>query len=89
MRRIVTNRTWRRVVPLALVASLVLGGCDDEEEKPPEVIVEVEKDTKVTVKRKEEMIIVAEFALFTGVIVWALFGFGATRRWSAGSSENG
>ncbi len=81
-----------RALPLALAATLALGGCDDEEEKPPEVVVEVEKGTEVTVKIRErdtdEMIVVGELALFVVVIVWALFGPGATRRREMPLSEN-
>ncbi|MGI9421553.1 MAG: hypothetical protein ACR2RA_27305 [Geminicoccaceae bacterium] len=73
-------------MPFALAALLVLGGCDDDEDKPPEVIVEVEQGTQVTVKHKDkdadEMIVIGELALFTVVIAWALFGPGATRRYS-------
>ena len=82
---------WR-TLPLTLAAALVLGGCDDEEEeKAPEVVVTVERGTEVTVKHKgeDEMIIVGELALFTTVIIWALFGAGATRRRDEALSENG
>lgn len=86
MRRIVANWTLRGAMPFALAALLVLGGCDDDEDKPPEVIVEVEQGTQVTVKHKDkdadEMIVIGELALFTVVIAWALFGPGATRRYS-------
>ncbi len=84
------NWIWRRALPLVLAAVFVLGGCDDEEEKRPEVIVEVEEGTDVTVKtrNKEEMIVVGELALFALVIAWALFGPGATRRREMPISEN-
>lgn len=85
------KQTLGRALPLALAALLVLGGCDDEEEKRPEVIVEVDDGTDVTIKVREkdanEMIVVGELALFTVVIVWALFGPGATRRFR-GSAES-
>lgn len=84
MRRIVVAFTWRRAVPMALAVTLALGGCDDEEEKPPEVTVNVPKGTVVKVEHtdpdKDEMIVVGELALFTVVIGWALFGSGASRR---------
>lgn len=86
------KRTLGKALPLALAMLLVLGGCDDEEEKPPEVVVEVEKGTEVTVKIREkgadEMIVVGELALFTVVVVWALFGPGATRRREMAVSED-
>ena len=76
--------TFRRAVPLALAALLVLGGCDDEEEKNKVVEVEVEEGTEVRVRIKDkeadELVVVGELALFTLVIAWALFGPGATRR---------
>lgn len=74
---------WRRAAPLALVVLLGLSGCDDEEEKPPEVEVQVPKGTVVKVTHTDEeseMIVVAELAAFTGLVVWALFGRGATKR---------
>lgn len=85
--------TWtlRRAAPLALAALLALGGCDDEE-KPPEVTVNVPKGTVVKVEHtdpdKDAMIVVGELALFTVVIAWALFGPGATRRRDESASEN-
>ncbi|MDH3665193.1 MAG: hypothetical protein OEU92_35125 [Alphaproteobacteria bacterium] len=85
--------TWRRAVPLALAALLVLGGCDDEDEKNLEVEVHVPKGVDLKVKRAgdddSEMIIVGELALFTTLVVWALFGPGATRRFGREPSENG
>jgi hypothetical protein len=92
MRRIVAMSTWRKALPLALAAALVLGGCDDEEEKKPEVEVHVPKGVDVKVKRIDEesdMIIVGELALFTLVIIWALFGPGASRRRDDVALENG
>ncbi|MEM9625398.1 MAG: hypothetical protein AAGA21_04135 [Pseudomonadota bacterium] len=87
------KRTLGRALPLALAALLMLGGCDDEPEKTKRVLeVEVEKDTEVRVKikddKKSEMIVVGELALFGVFVVWALFGPGATRR-QAAVSENG
>lgn len=73
---------WK-AAPLALAALLVLGGCDDEEEKPPEVEVQVPKGTVVKVTHVDgdhEMVVLGELALFTGLVVWALFGPGAARR---------
>lgn len=85
------KRTLRRVLPLALATLLALGGCDDDEEKPPEVTVNVPKGTVVKVEHTDpdadEMIVVGELALFTVVIAWALFGPGATRRFR-GSAES-
>jgi ABC-type uncharacterized transport system auxiliary subunit len=85
--------TWRKALPLALAAVLVLGGCDDEEEKNKQVEIHVPKGVDVTVKQTEEetndMIIVGELALFTLVIIWALFGPGATRRRDETALENG
>lgn len=77
------KKRWRRVVPLGLTALLLVGGCDDEEEKPPEVEVHVPKGVEVRVKRvdDDEMVIVAELLALSGVVVWALFGPGARRRW--------
>lgn len=92
MRRIVANQTWRRAVPLALAALLVLGGCDDDEEKNPEVEVHVPKGVDLKVKRAgdddNEMIVIGELALFTTFVVWALFGPGATARREMRVSEN-
>ena len=78
-----TKWHWRKAASLALVALLFLGGCDDEEEKPPVVEVEVPKGVEVKIKRIEddEMVIVAELAVTVGVVLWALFGPGARRRW--------
>ncbi|MGI9487437.1 MAG: hypothetical protein ACR2RF_16475 [Geminicoccaceae bacterium] len=77
---------------LALATLLVLGGCDDEEEDPPQVTVNVPKGTVVKVEHsdldKDEMIVVGELALFTTLVVWALFGPGATRRPEISVSEN-
>ena len=91
MRRIVAKRTWRRAVPLALAALLVVGGCD-EDEKKPEVEVHVPKGVELKVKRagddRNDMVIVGELALFTTLVIWALFGPGATRRFDALPSEN-
>ena len=91
MRRIVQKRIWRRALPLALAASLLLGGCD-EEEKDKVVDVQIEKGTEVRIKVREdetsEMIILGELALFTTVIVWALFGPGATRLREEATSEH-
>lgn len=72
-----------RLVLLGLAALLVLGGCDDEEEKKPEVEVHVPKGVEVKVKRidDDEMVIAAELLAVTGVVLWALFGPGARRRW--------
>jgi hypothetical protein len=93
MRHIVVEKAWRKAVPLALAALLMLGGCDEEEEKNPEVEVHVPKGVDIKVKRIDEddseMIIVGELALFTTLIVWALFGPGATRRREEPASENG
>lgn len=93
MRRIVVLSTWRKALPLALAAVLLLGGCDDEEEKKPEVEVHIPKGVELKVKRidedESEMIIVGELALFTLVIIWALFGPGATRCRDATHLENG
>jgi len=79
-------------MPLALAASLLLTACDDEEEKPPEVTVNVPKGTVVKVEHSDpdsnEMIVVGELALFGTLIVWALFGPGATRRRDVVVSEN-
>lgn len=80
-------------MPLVLVASLLLGGCDDDEEKDKVVDVQIEKGTEVRIKVREdedssEMIILGELALFTTVIVWALFGSGATRLRKDVASEN-
>ena len=87
-----TERIWRKAVPLALAALLVLGGCDDEEEDPPQVTVNVPKGTVVKVEHsdpdKDEMIVVGELALFSVFVVWALFGPGATRRREILRSEN-
>ncbi len=92
MRRIVKKWTWRRVTPLFMAALLLLGGCDDEEEKPKVVEVEIEEGTELKIKVREkdndEMIVVGELALFTVVIVWALFGPGATHRRDEAVSEN-
>lgn len=78
-------------MPLALAVFLALGGCDDEE-KPPEVTVNVPKGTVVKVEHtdpdKQEIIVVGELVLFTVVIAWALFGPGATRRFDRIGSEN-
>jgi hypothetical protein len=81
---IVAKTFWVRAVPLCLAALLLLGGCDDEEEKKdPEVEVLVPKGVQVRIKRidEDEMVIVAELAAFVGIVVWALFGPGAGRRW--------
>lgn len=76
--------TWLKALPLALAAAFLLSGCDDEEEKKPEVEVHLPKGVELKVKRAgdddSEMIIVGELALFTLTIIWALFGPGATRR---------
>ena len=92
MRRIVAKRTLVRALPLALATLLVLDGCDDEEEKPPEVTVNVPKGTVVKVEHTDpdadEMIIIGELALFTVVIAWSRFGPGATRRREMPGSEN-
>ncbi len=86
------KRTLGRALPLALATLLVLGGCDDEEEKPKVVEVEIEEGTELKIKIKDkdadEMIIVGELALFAVVIAWALFGPGATRRPEMPVSEN-
>ncbi|MGI9500647.1 MAG: hypothetical protein ACR2P3_11445 [Geminicoccaceae bacterium] len=83
---------WLKPVPLALVALLFLGGCEDEPEKKKILEVEVEKGTEVRVRIKkdevDEMIIVAELAVFATLVIWALFGPGATRRRDTGPSEN-
>ncbi|MEZ5933756.1 MAG: hypothetical protein R3F54_17750 [Alphaproteobacteria bacterium] len=82
----------RKATPLVLAALLFLGGCDDEEEKPPEVTVNVPKGTVVRVEHtdpnKDEMIVFGELALFVVVIAWALFGPGATGRRGETVSEN-
>ncbi len=84
---------WRKALPLALAAALLLGGCDDEEEKKPEVEIHVPKGVELKVKRIDEeesdMIIVGELALFILVIIWALFGPGATRLRDETALENG
>ena len=91
-RRIVATWTLRRAVPLALAALLMLGGCD-EEEKKPKVEVKLPKGVELEVKHADEdksgMIVVGELALFGVVVIWALFGPGATRRRDAVASENG
>ena len=78
-------RSWQRAVPLALAVLLVLGGCEDDEEKKKKIVdVQIDKDTELRIRvreeDKDEMIIVGELALFATLIVWALFGPGATRR---------
>lgn len=98
------GKNWCRAVPLGLAALLLLSGCDDEEEKTPEVEVHVPKGVEVKVKRidEDEMVIVAELVAVTGVVLWSLFGSGARRRWpdvdpaldtapskSGSASENG
>jgi hypothetical protein len=89
----VATSTWCKALPLALAAALFLGGCDDEEEKKPEVEVHVPKGVELKVKRidedESEMIIVGELALFTLVTIWALFGPGATRHRDEALLENG
>lgn len=77
------KKFWYRAMPLGLAAFLLLGGCDDEEEKPPVVEVGVPKGVEVKVKRidEDEMVIVAELVATAGVVLWALFGPGARRRW--------
>lgn len=77
------GRNWCRAVPLGLAALLLLSGCDDEEEKTPEVEVHVPKGVDVKVKRidEDEMVVVTELIAVTGVVLWALFGSGARRRW--------
>lgn len=77
------KKSWFRGVLLCLAALFLLGGCDDEEEKQPEVEVHVPKGVEVKVKRidDDEMVIVAELLAVTGVVLWALFGPGARRRW--------
>ena len=93
MRHIVVEKPWRRAVPLTLAALLMLGGCDEEEEKDKVVDMQIEKGTELRIKVREEdsdeMIIVGELALFTTLIAWALFGPGATRRREEPASENG
>jgi hypothetical protein len=82
--RRVAKRYWRSAVPLGLAALLMLGSCDEEEEKKPEVEVHVPKGVEVRIKRiddDDEMVIVAELLALGGVVVWALFGPGARRRW--------
>lgn len=80
-----TKWTRRRAAPLTLAVLLALGGCDDEEGKDKIVDVQIEKGTEVRIKvrdeKTDEMIIIGELALFTTVVIWALFGPGATRRW--------
>jgi len=80
----VATSTWRKALPLALAAALLLSGCDEEEEKTPEVEISLPKGVELKVKRDDddesEMIIVGELALFTLAIMWALFGPGATMR---------
>lgn len=78
------NKSWFRGVSLGLAALLLLSGCDDDEEKNPEVEVHVPKGVEVKVKRIEddEMVVVAELLAVVGVVLWALFGPGAGRRWS-------
>lgn len=87
------KRSWRRAVPLALAVLLILGGCDEEEKKPEVVDVQIDKNTELRVKVREEekndMIVVGELALFTALIAWALFGSGATRRRDGALSKNG
>lgn len=92
MRRIVQKRIGRRALPLALAALFFLGACDDEEKKP-EVEVHLPKGVELKVKRSgddetSEMIILGELALFTAVIVWALFGPGASRLRDEATSEH-
>ena len=86
------KHTLSRALPLALAALLALGGCDDEKEDPPQVTVNVPKGTVVKVEHsdpdKDELIVVGELALFTTLVVWALFGPGATRRSEMSVSEN-
>lgn len=76
--------TGWKAAPLALAVLLVLGGCDDDEEKPKVVEVEIEEGTELKIrvrdKDTDDMVVLGELALFTVVIVWALFGPGATRR---------
>ena len=92
MRRIVVKRTWQRAVPLALAALLILGACDDEEDKDKVVEVHAEEGVEVRViqkgKDEDEMIIVGELALFTTFVIWALFGPGATARRAMQASES-
>ena len=85
------KRTLGKALPLVLAALLMLGACDDEEEKKEVVDVQIDKGTELRIKVREEdkseMIVVGELALFTVFIVWALFGPGATRRFR-GSEES-
>jgi len=89
----VAKWTLRGTLPLVLAAALVLGGCDDEEEKDKIVEVHAEEGVEVRVIQKgkddNEMIVIGELVLFTAVIVWALFGAGATRRRDVPLSEDG
>ncbi len=83
MRHIVVKKNWCRSVLLGLTALLFLSGCDDEEKKNPEVEVTIPEGVDIKVKRPEndEMVVVAELLAVTGVVLWALFGPGARRRW--------
>lgn len=67
---------------------LLVLGCDDKEEKQPEVEIHVPKGVEVKVKRidEDEMVIVAELIALSAVTIWALFGPGARRRWSKSNS---
>ena len=89
---IVAKAFWVRAVPLCLAALLLLGGCDEEEEKKdPEIEVLVPKGVEVRIKRidDDEMVIVAELAAYLGVVLWALFGPGAGRRWPETRRDRG